>query len=213
MAQRKATNTEAVLEAAARVFQQKGYELATLDDIAAEAGVSKPTIYRYAKSKQWMLDRIVLKVQAEIDERAAAVIEPGLTGLERLRLQVLITIETGMSHKSYYQVAMVQSRASSPRAAKDFRDWARAVTNRVRVILEQAIDEGSLDLQGEPATYANLLAGMLASIHRWVNPSGPLSADELTDYVMHLLSAASRDDLVPAPASKPASGVRVRPAS
>lgn len=202
MAQQKATTPEALLEAAAKVFQAKGYELATLDDIAAEAGISKPTVYRYAKSKQWMLDRIVKKVQAEMNDRAEIVMEDGLTGLERLRLQILVTIETGMEFKSYYQVAMVQSRASSPRAAREFRQWARSVTNKVRMILEQAIDEGDLDLPGDPATYANLLSGMLASIHRWIDPRGPLDAEQMTNYVLHLLSSAGRSDLLPVPEKK-----------
>ncbi|MFV0533530.1 MAG: TetR/AcrR family transcriptional regulator [Cumulibacter sp.] len=193
MAQRKATTPEAVLEAAARVFQRKGYDVATLDDIAAEAGISKPTVYRYAKSKQWMLERIMKMVQAEMSERAKAMAHDGMTGLELLRAQVLVTVETGMEFKSYYQVAMVQARASSPRAEKEFRDWVREVTLRDQWILERAIEEGSLDLPGDPRIYGKLFAGMLASIHRWIDQDGELTAAEVTEHVLQLLSAAPRE--------------------
>lgn len=46
----------ALLAAAARVFGAKGFELATMDDIAAEAGVAKGTIYLYYRSKQAIYD-------------------------------------------------------------------------------------------------------------------------------------------------------------
>jgi len=40
-----------ILEAAKKVFLNKGHINATMDDIAFEAGFSKPTIYKYFKSK------------------------------------------------------------------------------------------------------------------------------------------------------------------
>lgn len=42
----------AIVEAALRVFAQVGYAQASLDVIAAEAGVSKPTIYNHLGSKE-----------------------------------------------------------------------------------------------------------------------------------------------------------------
>lgn len=44
-----------ILEAAARVFAQKGYHAATTKEIAAEAGVSEGTIYNYFQSKEDLL--------------------------------------------------------------------------------------------------------------------------------------------------------------
>jgi len=44
-----------ILEAAARVFAQKGYHGATTKEIAAEAGVSEGTIYNYFQSKEDLL--------------------------------------------------------------------------------------------------------------------------------------------------------------
>jgi len=44
-----------ILEAAARVFAQKGYHAATTKEIAAQAGVSEGTIYNYFQSKEDLL--------------------------------------------------------------------------------------------------------------------------------------------------------------
>src|SRR5215468_10261708 len=44
--------TSGILEAARKVFAQKGFSAATVDDIAASAGVAKGTIYLYYESKR-----------------------------------------------------------------------------------------------------------------------------------------------------------------
>jgi AcrR family transcriptional regulator len=46
---------EQILDAAARVFTDKGTSAATVDDIAAVAGVAKGTIYPYFDSKEQLL--------------------------------------------------------------------------------------------------------------------------------------------------------------
>src|ERR1700735_2493427 len=59
MGRSRAIDTQALVAAAARVFERRGFADATLDDIAAEAGVSKPTVYQYVSSKQRLLETIV----------------------------------------------------------------------------------------------------------------------------------------------------------
>ncbi|UUZ44780.1 helix-turn-helix domain-containing protein [Janibacter limosus] len=51
MARQRVTTTSDVVEAAAHVFARKGYRSSTIDDICLEAGVSRPTIYKYVESK------------------------------------------------------------------------------------------------------------------------------------------------------------------
>ena len=67
MAQARATTTELVIAAAARVFLAKGYQASTMADIAREADISKPTVYQYIESKQWLLDQIVSLVSEDLE--------------------------------------------------------------------------------------------------------------------------------------------------
>lgn len=63
-------NTEIILMAAEKVFEKKGYEAASVDDIAAQAGISKSTIYVYFKSKQLIWDYLVCKYMEQLLESA-----------------------------------------------------------------------------------------------------------------------------------------------
>jgi len=54
-------HTASVLMAAERLFEAKGYDATSIDDIAFNTGISKSTLYVYFKSKQIIWDSIVCK--------------------------------------------------------------------------------------------------------------------------------------------------------
>ncbi len=54
-------NTSAILSAAEVLFEDKGFEATTSDDIALKAEISKSTLYSYFKSKQIIWDSIVCR--------------------------------------------------------------------------------------------------------------------------------------------------------
>lgn len=58
----------AVLDAAAPVFGDVGYERASIDTVAAAAGVSKPTIYAYFGSKELLFRETMTDVAKQLNE-------------------------------------------------------------------------------------------------------------------------------------------------
>ena len=50
--QNRLARRRAILGAALKVFSEAGYSGATMDAVALEAGLSKPTLYQYFKSKE-----------------------------------------------------------------------------------------------------------------------------------------------------------------
>ena len=69
-----------ILEAAARVFAERGYERAAMDEIAERAGITKPIVYRHFGSKRDLyLSLIELHsgdLMSFMTERIAAAAEP-----------------------------------------------------------------------------------------------------------------------------------------
>ena len=63
-------HTESVLMAAEELFEEKGYEATSTDDIAKYTGISKSTMYVYFKSKQIIWDSIVCKYMEQLLEDA-----------------------------------------------------------------------------------------------------------------------------------------------
>ena len=65
-----------ILEAGLQVFGRKGHDAATLDEVAAAAGVTKPIIYDYFKNKQAFFDAVAEREMEIVGERIAAAIDP-----------------------------------------------------------------------------------------------------------------------------------------
>src|ERR1700743_1615416 len=70
-----------IIRTAAKLFAEKGYENASIDEVADILEVSKPTIYYYLKNKETLLVEIVLLAIEQLDEMLDP--EPGSTGLQR----------------------------------------------------------------------------------------------------------------------------------
>ncbi len=60
---------KAVMDAALRLFESKGYIFTTMDEIAEKAGISKVTLYRLFPSKETLFLSIIGKLHEELAER------------------------------------------------------------------------------------------------------------------------------------------------
>jgi AcrR family transcriptional regulator len=63
---------QAILDAALSVFAARGYEAARLDDVAAQAGVAKGTLYLYFKDKQALFEELVRGAVTPIMDRVGS---------------------------------------------------------------------------------------------------------------------------------------------
>ncbi len=79
MARPRVTESEAVLEAASRRLASHGIAGTTVDDVAAEAGVSRATVYRYIGGKNEIVPAVIGREAQEVLDRVAAVLTASCT--------------------------------------------------------------------------------------------------------------------------------------
>ncbi len=65
VAERSREKRKTVVQAASSLFFERGYDGTSMDDVAASAGVSKPTLYRYFADKDGLYAAVV---QATVDD-------------------------------------------------------------------------------------------------------------------------------------------------
>lgn len=108
-----------ILEAARRVCAREGYEAATMDAVAAEAHVSKGTLYNYFENKEHLFLSTLLQSYDEVESRIAARIGPDedprqhLEGYLEALVDVFPLVAAGMMVN--LQVWAVVSRDASER--------------------------------------------------------------------------------------------------
>jgi TetR/AcrR family transcriptional regulator, cholesterol catabolism regulator len=188
MARDPATDTVALVAAAADVFSKKGYRSATIDDIALAAKISRPTVYKYTKSKGHLLDLMVAEVTQSLSEMARKVVDDcNSPPDDRLRRLLRVHVDAACAHMSFYQIILHEQAELSKRSRHRFRAWARRVTADVKDLLDECVACGSLPATLDAAVASNLMLSMTTNLYMWYNPRGPVSPNELYDQLILLI--------------------------
>jgi AcrR family transcriptional regulator len=188
MARGRATDTSALVAAAAGVFERKGFRNATIDDVAEAAGVSRATLYKYVDGKQQLLDMIVAAVQDDMAASLDVALRSDGTPRERLRRFVEAHAEAFLQNRVFYGIVYAEEKDLSDRGRRAFRAWARSRTDDFTALVRQDLTGCS---QGLDAGFvANAILSMLSSLHRWYQPGGRVGERQLADHLFLLVDGA-----------------------
>jgi AcrR family transcriptional regulator len=175
----------AVLRVASRIFNEKGYHGASLDEIADEVGVTKAALYYYFKNKEQLLfDCMMISYDCGQQARSES-IEMGGRAFDRLvhlyrRFAELLMIERGA----------FTSKANLHALPEELRSqlWERRRTldRYSRSLLQEAIDEGSIrDLDVRIAS--NYYLGAVNWILRWYTGNEDRTPAEIAEAFVDLM--------------------------
>lgn len=188
---------EAVLRAAAQLFNEKGFHAVSLDEVAERLHVTKPTLYYYVKSKDEILAECVrsgLELMRDAIARARAAGGSALDILVAAMHQYaeIVTMDFG---KCLIRVGEDPLPADSRKALRRLK---AGIDGEFRRLVELAIAEGSLR-PVDPKLAAFALAGALSWIGRWYRPDGELTPEEIARQSIDILIAGLA---IPQPAPK-----------
>jgi AcrR family transcriptional regulator len=166
-----------IVEAAAIQFREKGYHACSLDDIAAEVGLWKGSIYHYIDTKADLLLAVVSvpadRLLNSLREIAGADLPPS----EKIRAIVTNHVEVldeTFAYASVYLQEIAGRHLDEEWAAKD-REYIR--------LIEQVVADGVADGSFEPGTDPRIatfsLVGSLNWLIRWYHPGGEMGPAEI----------------------------------
>ena len=176
MEPRKPYDIDSLTDVALRVFAERGYDGASMDDVARAAGITKASIYHHVSGKEALLERGLGRA---LDALFAILDEPGAregAAVERLRFIVARVAETTFRLLPELTVLFrVHGTSNSERNALERR---RAFDRHVTAIVGQAQRDGALRTDLEPRLVARLLFGMSNSVVEWYR-GGSLSQETI----------------------------------
>lgn len=181
----RARKREALLLAAVRMFNERGFHATSLDDVAASLGVTKPVIYHYLGNKDQVLFECVRIGLAQLREAAeTARAQPG-TGLERLKMFLKSYARSNMADFSRC-VIRTSDEVLSPASAVQFRALKGEIDDAMRAMIADAMADGSAKVDDVWLT-AFTFAGALNWPARWYRDDGALPPEEIADRMVDLL--------------------------
>jgi AcrR family transcriptional regulator len=157
-----------VLDAAARVFYERGYSDASVQDVADELGILKGSLYHYIDTKEDLLFRLLQETHDEIYEilEEVAALE-GLNPIERLeiyiRKQVEYNVDNLLRVSVYYhdleRLTEVRRKAIVGRR-REHETW-------VIGLIQEAQASGLADPRLDPKIAARCIFATIIWTYRW----------------------------------------------
>ena len=174
-----AAKRAALIRKAARAFSARGFYNTSLDDIAAELGVTKPALYYYVKNKEEIL-YACHQISNELGAQAMAYAEsvPG-NGLDRVvalarRYVELLTGEFGAS------AVLMEFDALQPENRKTIVAGRNRFDRRFRALIAKGVEDGSIR-KVDPKLTVFFYMGSVNWMTRWFRPDGAFSGQEMAD--------------------------------
>jgi AcrR family transcriptional regulator len=173
----------ALLTAAAKVFRDKGYRGATLNDIAAELGTERGSLYYYVSGKDELFHEIVKVAAATNVTRLDEIRHGPGTPVEKLRAAVVALMASYDEHYPYLYVYVQedigQLAEDDTGFVADMRAIDREYTQAFTDLVQEGLDDGSLSSLAPAQVTAYGIIGMVNWTHRWYRRPGPLSGAEI----------------------------------
>ncbi len=196
-----------ILESAARLICEKGYNGTSLRDISEACGLTKAGLYHYSRSKEHLLIEIMNYGMDIFEEQVLYQVMPISDPVERLRACMRKNVHLVTDDRTKEVTIILHEHATLTGEA---RAHINARKKRYVRFLESSFTEAMRDGQlrvVNPTVAAFSFLGQVLWIYKWYRADGAIGADELAAEMERLFFDGL--ETPPVPESKPASKERV----
>ena len=172
-----------VVDAAGRLFAERGYQGTSMRDLGKELGLLGSSLYSHVDSKQDLLVEVV-EEGARLFE-ASAENAKARQGTARDRLAALVAghITVVLDNVNVARTFLNEARmldAEHRERIIQARDHYEGV---FRSVLAEGVRDGSFRSDIDPKTTSIYILSVLNALERWYDPTGPLGRHEITTEV------------------------------
>lgn len=180
---------QAILDAAAELFAERGYAQTTLKDIAEAANTFAGSLYYHFPSKEHLVEEVLnhgMYLAADYVMAKVSELPPGTTFRGRIEAAIRAHLEhvlrRGIYSRAFYKIIdQVPERVRERRLAAP-----RAYGNYWRGLIEGARAAGELRTDFDPTIVRLLLIGAMTWTQEWYHPDGRRTPSEIADEMVKL---------------------------
>ncbi|MTD52641.1 TetR family transcriptional regulator [Amycolatopsis sp. RM579] len=178
-----------VLEHATRLFAERGFNGTSLQDIAEAMGLKRPALYYYFKSKDELLDRLIVEATSgpahDLNKIAALSDMDVAARLHAMARHIVIWVT---SNRDRFLLLVKSESDLSPASAKKFNEGRRAALDAVRSIIEEGIEAGQFrPVDAKIAAFG--VWGICNWAAWWYHPKGETPLDTVADQLAEMAVA------------------------
>jgi TetR/AcrR family fatty acid metabolism transcriptional regulator len=191
---RESGRKERILNSAIKIFGEKGFQNATIAEIAKDAGIGDATIYEYFRNKEDMLLAIPVEVTKELIPQIASHMM-GIKGApNKLRKFIWWYLDYIEKNPGYGSIVLLELKTSKAYISTEAYQAARTFYKTVLDIIGEGQEEGSIKKEINVFLARSICVGAIEHIIiRWLLKDRKYSLTQYADQLADLLIAAFKN--------------------
>lgn len=159
---------ESLLAVAVQVFNERGFDGTSMEDLSKRLGISKSAIYHHVESKEVLLELALQRAHDGLFAVAQQVWALDAPAVERLERLVYGSVVVLVKQLPYVTLLLrVHGNTDVERRALDRR---RELDRRVAKLVDEAISDGDIRSDIDAGVAARMLFGLVNSLIEWYRP-------------------------------------------
>ena len=177
---------ERILDAALNIFSAKGFHDTKLDEIVAEGGISKGSIYFHFPNKEKLFIALVDQFADLIERRAKEAIDQQTPGIQRVRAALEAVLETFGKYRRPAKLLLVQAVGLGSVFERKRLEVNDRFAQLIQIYLDEAIADGSIAPVNTHIVAHAWMGAIYNVVIQWVYTGEP-SKEEIMDALLPLL--------------------------
>ena len=155
---------ESILAASLKVFSEKGFHNAKIEEIAQVAQVGKGTVYEYFQSKNQLFQEMLKEGMTAFDRAMEACLQQEDSVKGKLKVIIRQSIQLGHDYRPLAKVALLEGTVIE----ESIREWMISSyikrVRRIEAIIQEGIDKGEFRLS-KPKLFTSLFYAAMGGLH------------------------------------------------
>jgi AcrR family transcriptional regulator len=156
-----------IIDAAARVFAERGYHGATTQDIADVLGIRQASLYYYLPSKEVALEIVCVRGVEDFFKAARGIAAGPGTATEKLTSLLRSHITPLLDRGDFVKVFLTQRQFLPPTSRRRVAKWSRAIEDIFETVIRRGIRSGEFRADADPRLATLALLGMANAVAGW----------------------------------------------
>ena len=173
---------EQLLNIGRRLFAERGFEGTSIEEVAAQAGVSKPVVYEHFGGKEGLYAVVVDREMDYVVRRISEAIATG-TPRERVEQAAMAFLTYVKDHPDGFAILTRDAPATAGRSG--MASLLNDVAERVGDVFATSFKDAGYDARAAPI-YAHALIGMVTFVGQWWTEERKPSVDEVANHISAL---------------------------
>lgn len=179
---------EKIIAESILLFEKKGFNTTSIQDIVEKLGVTKGTFYYYFPSKEQLLMEIHYDyITSLLSRQVQAVNKEHTSQVEKLIEIIRILIQDIVEHGSSASVFFREMRHLGHENVETIKRIRKQIRLNVEKVIIDGIKKGEFCEKLRPDMVSFGIVGITNWSYNWFNPTGEVTAEELVEIFSHII--------------------------